>query len=186
MGSATETVAGNVLDPASLTAAMQEVDTAYYFVHSMGADRDFEAADRRAATNFAEAARAAGVRRIIYLGGLGDPDETLSKHLRSRQETGELLRKHHPQVVEFRASIVIGSGSLSFEMLRALVERLIDPPGAVMAIPRDSPDPFAARLAPSRTSHDLHSPVHDLCTNCAPGRHFVGAKETLSCFWQAT
>ena len=69
--------------------------------------------------------------RIIYLGGLGNPDETLSKHLRSRQETGDLLRKHHPQVIEFRASIVIGSGSLSFEMLRALVERL-----PVMICPR--------------------------------------------------
>ena len=87
--------------------------------------------DRRAATNFAQAACAAGVRRIIYLGGLGNPDETLSKHLRSRQETGDLLRKHHPQVIEFRASIVIGSGSLSFEMLRALVERL-----PVMICPR--------------------------------------------------
>ena len=131
VGSTTETVAGDVLDPASLAAALQGVDTAYYFVHSMGADRDFEEEDRIAATNFAQAARAAGVRRIIYLGGLGNPDETLSKHLRSRQETGDLLRKHHPQVVEFRASIVIGSGSLSFEMLRALVERL-----PVMICPR--------------------------------------------------
>ena len=131
VGSATETVAGDVLDPASLTAALHGIDTAYYFVHSMGADRDFQEADRRAAKNFAQAARAAGVRRIIYLGGLGDPDETLSKHLRSRQETGELLRKHHPQVIEFRASIVIGSGSLSFEMIRALVERL-----PVMICPR--------------------------------------------------
>ena len=96
VGSTTETVAGDVLDAASLAVAFQGVDTAYYFVHSMGADRDFEEQDRIAATNFAQAATAAGVRRIIYLGGLGDPDETLSKHLRSRQETGELLRKHHP------------------------------------------------------------------------------------------
>lgn len=131
MGSITETVAGDVLDPASLAAALHSVDTAYYFVHSMGADRDFEEQDRIAATNFAQAACAAGVRRIIYLGGLGNPSETLSKHLRSRQETGDLLRKHHPQVIEFRASIVIGSGSLSFEMLRALVERL-----PVMICPR--------------------------------------------------
>ena len=131
VGSTTEIVAGDVLDPASLAAALQGVDTAYYFVHSMGADRDFEEEDRRAATNFAQAARAAGVRRIIYLGGLGNPDEKLSKHLRSRQETGDVLRKHHPQVIEFRASIVIGSGSLSFEMLRALVERL-----PVMICPR--------------------------------------------------
>lgn len=130
-GSATEVVAGDVLDPASLVAALTGIGTAYYFVHSMGADRDFAEEDRRAAANFAQAASVAGVRRIIYLGGLGNPDQKLSKHLRSRQETGDILRAHHPQVIEFRASIVIGSGSLSFEMIRALVERL-----PVMICPR--------------------------------------------------
>lgn len=131
VGSATEVVPGDVFDPASLAAALRNVDTAYYFVHSMGSDRDFEDQDRIAAANFAQAASAAGVRRIVYLGGLGNPDETLSKHLRSRQETGDILRSNHPQVIEFRASIVIGSGSLSFEMIRALVERL-----PVMICPR--------------------------------------------------
>lgn len=130
-GPKTEVVAGDVLDPASLVAALAGVETAYYFVHSMGADRDFAEQDRRAAANFAAAALAAGARRIIYLGGLGNPDQELSKHLRSRQETGDILRAHHPQVIEFRASIVIGSGSLSFEMIRALVERL-----PVMICPR--------------------------------------------------
>jgi uncharacterized protein YbjT (DUF2867 family) len=120
----TEIVAGDVLDRDSLTNAFAGVDTAYYFVHSMGANRDFEDEDRIAAANFGQAAVAAGVRRIIYLGGLGNPDHKLSKHLRSRQETGDVLREHHPQVIEFRASIVIGSGSLSFEMIRSLVERL--------------------------------------------------------------
>jgi uncharacterized protein YbjT (DUF2867 family) len=120
----TELVQGDVLDADSLSAAFEGVGTAYYFVHSMGDDRDFEVQDRLAATNFAKAAAAAGVRRIVYLGGLGNPDHKLSKHLRSRQETGDVLRAHHPQVIEFRASIVIGSGSLSFEMIRALVERL--------------------------------------------------------------
>ncbi|MBS0205851.1 MAG: SDR family oxidoreductase [Planctomycetes bacterium] len=120
----TVAVQGDVLDPASLPAAFEGIDTAYYFVHSMGAAGEFESQDRIAAENFAKAASAAGVRRIIYLGGLGNPDERLSKHLRSRQETGNVLRAHHPQVIEFRASIVIGSGSLSFEMIRALVERL--------------------------------------------------------------
>ncbi len=131
VGTATEVIAGDVLDVTSLTEAFEGIDTAYYFVHSMGTEGDFEEQDRIAAMNFAEAARCAGVRRIIYLGGLGQSDETLSKHLRSRQETGETLRKHHPQVLEFRASIVIGSGSLSFEMIRALVERL-----PVMICPR--------------------------------------------------
>lgn len=129
--STTEVVGGDVFDLNSLASAMQDVDTAYYFVHSMGADRDFEEADRLAAINFAQTASAAGVRRIVYLGGLINPTEELSKHLRSRQETGQLLRDFHPQVIEFRASIVIGSGSLSFEMLRALVERL-----PVMICPR--------------------------------------------------
>jgi uncharacterized protein YbjT (DUF2867 family) len=120
----TEVVAGDVLDRDSLSSAFQSVDTAYYLVHSMGAQGNFQEQDRTAAMNFAEAAAAAGVRRIIYLGGLGNPDHELSKHLRSRQETGDALRAHHSQVIEFRASIVIGSGSLSFEMIRALVERL--------------------------------------------------------------
>ncbi len=120
----TEIVAGDVLDRESLSPAFVGIDTAYYLVHSMGAHGNFEEQDRIAASNFAEAAAAAGVRRIIYLGGLGNPDHELSKHLRSRQETGDALRAHHSQVIEFRASIVIGSGSLSFEMIRALVERL--------------------------------------------------------------
>jgi len=121
----TTTIArGDVQNAESLTSAFDGVDTAYYLVHSMGEKSDFEARDRIAAENFANAARAAGVRRLIFLGGLGNPDEKLSKHLRSRQETGDVLRASHPQVIEFRASIVIGSGSLSFEMIRSLVERL--------------------------------------------------------------
>jgi uncharacterized protein YbjT (DUF2867 family) len=120
----TEIVAGDVLDPTTLPKALEGVETAYYLVHSMGTGRDFEVEDRQAARNFAQAAREAGVQRIIYLGGLGDPDKDLSPHLRSRQETGELLRESESQVIEFRASIVIGSGSLSFEIIRALTERL--------------------------------------------------------------
>ena len=120
----TEVVAGDVLNADSLVEAMKGIDTAFYFVHSMGSKEDFEAEDREAAQNFTTAARNAGVRRIIYLGGLGTSDEQLSKHLRSRQETGDVLRSSGVQVIELRASIVIGSGSLSFEMIRALVERL--------------------------------------------------------------
>lgn len=127
----TEIIGGDVFDPATLPQAMAGIETAYYFVHSMGDSRDFEVQDRIAAENFAKAAATAGVKRLIYLGGLGNPDEKLSKHLRSRQETGDVLRAHHPRVIEFRASIVIGSGSLSFEMIRALVERL-----PVMICPR--------------------------------------------------
>lgn len=120
----TEVVQGDVLDPASLTSALDGVHTAYYLVHSMGSTGAFEEEDRRAARNFATAARAVGVQRLIYLGGLGEREEKLSLHLRSRHEVGDILRESGVQVIEFRASIVIGSGSISFEMIRALVERL--------------------------------------------------------------
>ena len=131
VGSATEVVKGDVLDEQSLYKALQGIDTAYYLVHSMSSTGSFEDQDRAAAENFARAAGHCGIRRIIYLGGLGDSDQSLSPHLRSRQEVGELLRQSGCQVIEFRASIVIGSGSLSFELVRALVERL-----PVMICPR--------------------------------------------------
>ena len=124
VAAATELVGGDVLDRASLDAALRDVSTAYYLVHSMGSAASFEEKDREGARNFAAAARAAGVRRIIYLGGLGDSSAELSTHLRSRHEVGDILRESGVQVVEFRASIIIGSGSLSFEMVRALAERL--------------------------------------------------------------
>ena len=122
--SARDVVQGDVLARASLDAAMRGVDVAYYLVHSMGAEGSFEEADRQGAANFAAAAKAAGVGRIIYLGGLGREDEDLSPHLRSRQEVGRILSESGVPVLEFRASIVIGAGSLSFEMIRSLVERL--------------------------------------------------------------
>jgi lipocalin/uncharacterized protein YbjT (DUF2867 family) len=120
----TEVVAGDCLDRASLDGAMTGVDQAFYLVHSMASGGRFAALDREAAANFGRAARRAGVRRIIYLGGLGDDADSLSAHLKSRVETGEVLRESGVPVVELRASIVIGAGSLSFEMIRALVERL--------------------------------------------------------------
>jgi uncharacterized protein YbjT (DUF2867 family) len=110
---------------------MQGITTAYYLVHSMGSRGSFEDQDRDAARNFATAARESGVKRIIYLGGLGNDDDQLSPHLRSRHEVGDILRESGCQVIEFRASIVIGSGSLSFELVRALVQRL-----PVMICPR--------------------------------------------------
>ena len=119
----TQVVKGDVADPPSLRAAMEGVDAAYYLVHSMGSSGAFEEEDRLGASNFAQAAREAGVRRIVYLGGLGSGPE-LSPHLASRQEVGRILRESGVPTVEFRASIVIGSGSLSFEMIRALVDRL--------------------------------------------------------------
>ncbi len=123
-GPETEVVAGDVLQIETLYSALAGIETAYYLVHSMGAGKDFEDEDRLAAHNFAEAAKRNGVRRIVYLGGLGDEQQSLSKHLRSRQEVGAILRESGAQVIEFRASIVIGSGSLSFELIRSLVQKL--------------------------------------------------------------
>jgi uncharacterized protein YbjT (DUF2867 family) len=120
----TEVVFGDVFQPDSMTEALSGIETAYYMVHSMGTGRDFESADREGARNFAQAARDAGGKRIVYLGGLGDSEQKLSKHLRSRQEVGQVLAESGAQVIEFRASIIIGSGSLSYEMIRSLVQRL--------------------------------------------------------------
>lgn len=122
VGPRTEVIEGDLLNEPSLAKALDGVDTAYYLVHSMGSQQDFMEEDRTAARNFAAAARTAGVKRIIYLGGLGEGE--LSPHLESRQEVGRILSESGAAVIEFRASIVIGSGSISYEMVRALVERL--------------------------------------------------------------
>ena len=124
VGPSTEVVAGDVLDRASLDSALHGVDIAYYLVHSMRSTGSFEETDRKGARNFSEAAKAAGVKGIIYVGGLGSDEEELSTHLRSRHEVGDILRQSGLPVCEFRASAVIGSGSASFELIRALVERL--------------------------------------------------------------
>jgi len=122
-GAGTEVVAGDLLQPSSLPAAFAGVDTAFYLVHSMQSGKYFEERERESASNFAAAAAAAGVRRIIYLGGLAQ-GEDLSPHMRSRAATGRILREGSVPVLEFRASIILGSGSASFEVIRALVERL--------------------------------------------------------------
>jgi uncharacterized protein YbjT (DUF2867 family) len=126
----TSVVGGDVSDPAALSVALADVHTAFYLVHSMDAHGEFARRDREAAARFGSAAKAAGVRRIIYLGGLGR-GPGLSEHLASRQEVGRVLAGSGVPTIELRASIIIGSGSLSFEMVRALVERL-----PVMVTPR--------------------------------------------------
>lgn len=127
----TEIVGGDASVAEDAARALAGIDTAYYLIHSMGSGEDFASRDREAARVFATAARDAGVKRLVYLGGLGEAQSGLSAHLASRQETGEVLRASGVPVVELRASIIIGSGSLSFEMVRALVERL-----PVMICPR--------------------------------------------------
>ena len=120
-----EIVRGDVLDLDSVRSAMEGCGTAYYLVHSMLAgERDFESHDRIAAENFAGAAEATGLDRIIYLGGLGHKSEKLSPHLESRHEVGDVLRGGKVPVTELRAAMIVGSGSASFEMLRSLVSKL--------------------------------------------------------------
>jgi uncharacterized protein YbjT (DUF2867 family) len=127
----TEIIQGDCLDEASLDRALTGIQTAYYLVHSMASGSDFASIDRQAADNFGRASARSGVQRIVYLGGLTDDSSTSSAHLRSRAETGSVLRASGVPLIEFRASIVIGAGSLSFEMIQALVERL-----PVMICPR--------------------------------------------------
>ncbi len=129
-GAGVEVLQGDVLDPASLDGKIEGVSVAYYLVHSMASAGDFVEQDRAGAANFANAARRAGVERIIYLGGLGHEGK-LADHLASRHEVGRVLRESGVPTIELRASIIIGSGSLSFEMIRALVSKL-----AVMITPR--------------------------------------------------
>jgi len=119
-----EIVEGNVLAPETIPAAVDGIDAAYYLIHNMSEQAGYRQQELNSARNFGEAARKAGVNRIIYLGGLGDPGEDLAPHLQSRQATGEELANHGVPVTEFRAAIIVGSGSLSFEMIRYLTERL--------------------------------------------------------------
>jgi len=120
-----EVVRGDVLDPATLAPALAGCSVAFYLIHAMAAGEEgFAERDRRAAENFGAAAAAAGVSRLIYLGGLGDSSTELSPHLASRQQTGAALAVAGVPVLELRAAVVVGSGSISFEMIRYLVERV--------------------------------------------------------------
>jgi uncharacterized protein YbjT (DUF2867 family) len=126
-----EVCTGDVLQPETLPGAFAGAKVAYYLIHSMGAgERAFAERDLQAARHFARAAKEAGVERVIHLGGLGQSDQ-LSAHLASRQAVGDALRGEGPPVTEFRAAVIVGSGSLSFEMIRYLTERL-----PVMICPR--------------------------------------------------
>lgn len=125
-----ELVAADALDPASLPKALQGIEVAYYLVHSMGSGVDFAEKDRSAAENFRTAAEAAGVKRIIYLGGL-QGGHANTQHLQSRRETGEVLRAGTIPVTELRAGIIVGAGSAAFEVIRDLVNHL-----PIMTTPR--------------------------------------------------
>ena len=119
-----EIVVGDALNPASLASAVSGINVAFYLIHSMKMGKNFKVRDIQAAANFGQAAQEAGVERVIYLGGLGDPEGRLSTHLRSRQTTGDALRQSGVPVCELRAGVIVGSGSISFEMIRYLTERV--------------------------------------------------------------
>ena len=126
-----EIVRGDVTQPAALDGALCGIDTAFYLVHALASKGDFESTELAGARNFAAAAHRAGVNRIIYLGGLGDTESPSSAHMRSRHAVGQILRESGVPTLEFQASIIIGPGSLSFELIRSLVRRL-----PVMVVPK--------------------------------------------------
>ncbi len=165
----TTAVRADALDRRSVRDALGGVDVAYYLVHSMGSSGSFAEEDRTAATIFGEEAARAGVQRVIYLGGLGR-GAGLSGHLASRQETGEILASHVP-TTEFRAGIIIGSGSLSFEAINALVRRL-----PVMIAPRwvatrTQPIGIDDVVAYLRAARDLRIP---------PGVYEIGGPDVMT------
>ena len=168
-----EVVAGDVLDADSLGSALDGCGAGYYLIHSMTAgERGFEDRDRRAARNFAGAAAGAGLDRLIYLGGLGRSSEDLSPHLSSRQEVGDLLRAGPVPVTELRAAMIVGSGSASFEMMRALVKRL-----PIMICPRwveTRTQPIAIRDVLAYLIGCLQEPA------TANGTFDIGGPEVLS------
>lgn len=122
---------GDAHNPDVLAEAMIGVDVAYYLLHALMSKDDFEQEEREMAEGFGKAAKAAQVKRIVYLGGIIAPNETMSPHLQARAETGEILRASGVSAIELRAGVVIGSGSASFEMLRYLTERL-----PIMTVPK--------------------------------------------------
>ena len=122
---------GDVLEPGSFEDCLEGIEAAYYLIHSMRAGEDFAERDRRAATNFRNAADGAGVDRVVYLGGLGEEGEELSHHLESRREVESVLAAGEYDLTTLRAAVVIGDGSASFDMIRQLASRL-----PVMVTPR--------------------------------------------------
>lgn len=138
----TEIACGDVMRPLTLPPALEGVDTAYYLIHSMSSGADYARRDAEGARNFALAAAGAGVRHIIYLGGLTDPEDAVGPYMRSRMETGDMLRLGPAPVTELRASVIAGPGSLSFEMIRRVTDLLPVIPGPTWM--RHKAQPIAA------------------------------------------
>jgi len=166
-----EFVQGDLADETAARRALDGIDVAYFLVHSMTSGQTFPERDRQIAQTFAAAARQAGVSRIVYLGGLGDPTETLSDHLNSRQEVGRILAASGVPVIEFRAAVIVGSGSVSFEMIRYLTERL-----PVMITPRW----VDRRCQPIGVRNVLDYLIEALDHPDAEGIYQIGGSDVLS------
>jgi uncharacterized protein YbjT (DUF2867 family) len=166
-----ELVQGDLGDPDALPSILEGIGVAYYLVHSMAEGHLFQERDRAMARLFGAAAANAGVHRIIYLGGLGDPDEVRSKHLVSRHEVGKVLADSGVPVIEFRAAVIVGSGSASFEMIRHLSERL-----PIMVVPRW----VATRCQPIGVRSVLEYLVEAMRHPNARGVFEIGGKDVLT------
>jgi uncharacterized protein YbjT (DUF2867 family) len=167
-----EVVRGDASDTASLPSAMEGVDVAYYLIHSLGTGPDFAARDRHTARVFGQAARRAGVGRIVYLGGLHPRGEDLSEHLASRREVGDILLASGVPTTVLQAAVILGSGSASFEMLRYLTERL-----PVMITPKW----LGSRIQPIAVRDVLHYLVGSAAMPAAVSRSFdIGGPDVLT------
>jgi len=166
-----EIVQGDLADTGGARRVLDGIDVAYYLVHSMASGEGYPARDRQIAQIFASAAAEAGVKRIVYLGGLGNPAGRLSDHLVSRQEVGRILAASGTRVIEFRAAVVVGSGSVSFEMIRYLTERL-----PIMITPRW----VARRCQPIGVRNVLEYLIEALDHPDAEGIYEIGGSEVLT------
>ncbi len=166
-----ELTQGDLVDEDAARRALDDIDVVYYLVHSMWGGEAFPERDRQIAHSFATAAQKTGVMRIVYLGGLGDPSQSLSEHLISRHEVGHILAASGVSVIEFRASMIVGSGSVSFEMIRSLTERL-----PIMVTPRW----LDRRCQPIGIRNVLEYLIEALDHPDAEGIYEIGGSDILS------
>ncbi len=167
-----EIFTGDVLDKDSLDGLFTDIDTAFYLIHSLSQGKNFNQADIQAAQNFVEVAESEKLKKIIYLGGLGEVSDNLSMHLLSRQQTGEILRNSEVDVTEFRSGVIVGSGSLSFEIIRNLTERL-----PIMVCPKW----VYTKTQPISVENVLEYLIHSISTDMPKNSIFeIGGEDVLS------
>ena len=167
-----EIFTGDVLDKDSLDGLFTDIDVAFYLIHSLSQGKNFNQSDIQAAQNFVEVAESEKLKKIIYLGGLGEVSDNLSMHLLSRQQTGEILRNSEVDVTEFRSGVIVGSGSLSFEIIRNLTERL-----PIMICPKW----VYTKTQPISIENVLEYLIHSVSTDMPKNAIFeIGGEDVLS------